>query len=115
MISTSIWTILEILLEFFFSDPDCFCSIKPYSMTSGGHRGCQGAIWGSGDPASKYCKDDDRFPWWQNCCTWKWGSYWNPITKLDKDGYGCFPKLGMYYTKKFDKFLFEYFLHIFYS
>ena len=40
----------------FFSDPDCFCSIKPYSMTSGGHRGCQGAIWGSGDPASKYAK-----------------------------------------------------------
>ena len=80
-------------------------------MTSGGHRGCQGAIWGNGDPASKYCKDDDRFPWWQNCCTWKWGSYWNPITKLDTDGNSCHPKSGKYYsTKKFDKFLlFEYF------
>ena len=93
-----------------FSDPDCFCTIKPYSMTSGGNRGCQGAIWGSGDPASKYCKDDNRFPWWQNCCTWKWGSYWNPITKLDKDGYGCFPKLSMYCTK-----IFRIFLHTFYS
>ena len=58
MMSTSIWTILESdFTGIFFSDPDCFCSIKPYSMTSGGHRGCQGAIWGSGDPASKYCKE----------------------------------------------------------
>ena len=76
------------------SDPDCFCSILPYSMTSGGQSGCRGAIWGSGDPAEKYCKNDDRFPWWQNCCTWKWGSYWNPITFIEQEGYNCLPKSG---------------------
>ena len=81
------------------SDPDCFCSILPYSMTSGGQRGCQGAIWGSGDPAEKYCKNDDRFPWWQTCCTWKWGPYKNPITYIDKEGFSCLPKSGGYTTK----------------
>ena len=63
-------------------------------------KGCPGAIWGGnnfGTPASKYCYNDDRFPWWQTCCTWKWGPYSNPITNIDKEGFSCLPKSGGYY------------------
>ena len=40
-------------------------------------KGCPGAIWGGnnfGDPAYKYCSNDDRYPWWQTCCKWENGA-----------------------------------------
>ena len=58
------------------------CSILPKSMSSKNGNfpdGCTGAVWSDGTPSKKYCSNDNRFPWWKNCC------YWNGSKCLPKE------------------------------
>ena len=52
------------------------CLVLPGSMNGGKHpRGCPGAVWSNGKPASTYCNGKGgKYPWWKDCCQWKGGS-----------------------------------------
>ena len=52
-----------------------------------GEKGCPSAVHDDGAPAEEYCLgNDNKFPWWSTCCTWKC----NP----DLGTESCLPKSG---------------------
>ena len=58
---------------------------SPITSIKGGEKGCPSAVWDGGAPAKEYCDgNDNKFPWWSTCCTWKW----NPDLGIDS----CLPK-----------------------
>ena len=54
---------------FLFKVPEG-CEILADPPNPGFNKGCRGAVNLNGSPSKDYCKNDDRYPWFQNCCKW---------------------------------------------
>ena len=60
------------------------CSSLPTFVNGIHHgKGCHAAVWRDGSPSKQYCVNDDKFPWWRNCCKWDAGECipkWHPTS-----------------------------------
>ena len=60
------------------------CSSLPTFVNGIHHgKGCHAAVWRDGSPSKQYCVNDDKFPWWRQCCKWIAGECvpkWHPTS-----------------------------------